>query len=64
MSMIRIARERAKMSQVEVARAIGVTPAALCRYEKGVRKLPIDVAKRLGVLLDVDWWRLLDEVSR
>jgi transcriptional regulator with XRE-family HTH domain len=52
------------MSQVEVAKAIGVTPAALCRYEKGARKLPIDVAKRLGVLLDVDWWRLLDEISR
>jgi transcriptional regulator with XRE-family HTH domain len=36
----RLIRERARLSQADVARAIGVTPSAVSRWESGVRLTP------------------------
>jgi DNA-binding transcriptional regulator YiaG len=44
-------REAAALSQSEIARAIGVTPAAVCRWEGGTRLPRGEPAKRLALLL-------------
>ena len=43
------------MSGIEVGKAIGIRPQTLYRYETGDRKLPVDVAKKLGKVYGVSW---------
>ncbi len=56
-SNIRIARERKKMTQAELAEALGVTSASVSSYEKGgsVPSLPViyKISSILGV--SIDW---------
>jgi transcriptional regulator with XRE-family HTH domain len=51
--LIREARKRAGLTQSELARAVGVQKAAVCRWERAYRAPPHDmliaVAKALGV---------------
>ena len=51
------AREEKGISQVEAARAIGVSQAAYCYYEQGLRDPSLENIKRLSRLYNVslDW---------
>lgn len=40
---MRIEREKRGYLQFQVARRLGVSPAALCRYENEVQDVPLDV---------------------
>jgi DNA-binding transcriptional regulator YiaG len=52
----RARREGAGLSQADIARAVGVTPAAVSRWEAGTRRVPrgavlrtyLEVLERLG----------------
>ena len=48
---LRATRERARLSQADVARAVSVTPAAVSRWEAGVRRPRGEAAKRLAALM-------------
>ena len=50
---LRAARLRAKLSQADIARAVGVTEATVSRWESGVRRPRREEAKRLAALLQV-----------
>lgn len=54
------ARERAKMTQHDLARAAGVTVAAICRYENGKRTPSVSIAKRIGKILSIPWPEVID----
>lgn len=45
-------RETARLTQGEIARAIGVSPAAVSRWEAGERSPRGEPARRYGALLD------------
>ena len=47
---LRAARERAKLSQTDIARAIGVGEATVSRWESGARRPRREEAKRLAAL--------------
>ena len=54
------ARERAEMTQLDLARAAGVTVAAICRYENGERTPSVPIAKRIGKILSIPWPDVID----
>lgn len=61
MENLRKARLAKKLSQKELADELGVTTATISRYESGERKLPVETAKRIAEILEVDWYTLFDE---
>lgn len=46
-TLLRTARERAHLSQRELARRAGTSPAAICMYEQGTRTPRTDTLARL-----------------
>ncbi len=57
---LREAREKAGLSMQELGKAVGVSPAAICRYEQGLRVPKVDIAKRIAKVLQMKWYELLD----
>nr|DAN81458.1 MAG TPA: helix-turn-helix domain protein [Caudoviricetes sp.] len=49
------------MSQVELAEKVGVNYRTISTYEIGTRELPVKVAKKIGEILEIDWWTLYEE---
>lgn len=50
-----------KMSQNELAKKVGVNYRTISSYETGVRELPVKVAKKIGEVLEIDWWTLYED---
>mgnify|MGYP002511082371 CR=1 FL=1 len=63
MNAIRYFREKESMSQKELADAMGLQPTSISRYERGVRQLSVDKAKKMADILKVDWTCLYDDAS-
>jgi transcriptional regulator with XRE-family HTH domain len=63
MSALKFLREQKHMSQKELADALGVQPTSISRYERGVRKLSVEKAKRIAEILGVDWTCLYNEAD-
>jgi DNA-binding XRE family transcriptional regulator len=57
---LREAREKAGMSMMELGKAVGVSPAAICRYEQGKRTPKTDIAKKIAKILSLKWYDLID----
>lgn len=55
MNMLRDLRKRKNMSQADLAKKLGITVTTISRYERGQRKIPVEKAKRLGEILEVNW---------
>lgn len=53
-------RRKRKLTISELADLVGVSGAAICRYEKGDRKMSVDIAKKIADVLKVKWWKLYD----
>lgn len=53
-------RRKRKLTIIELAERVGTSGATICRYEKGERKLPIEMAKKISEVLKVRWWRLYE----
>ena len=54
------ARIRAGLTMDELAEMAGITAASVCRYEHGDRIPKTPIAKRLGKILGVKWYTLID----
>lgn len=55
---IRIAKN---LKQNELAKKVGVNYRTISSYETGVRELPVNIAKKIGEVLEVDWWTLYED---
>lgn len=60
MKKLREFREDAGISGRELARLVGIKEARYGHYETGRRSLPVDVAKRIGKALDINWWEIYE----
>ena len=63
MTAIRLFRERAEMTQVQLAASIGVTQAAVAMWEAGDRKPDIITLKRIAQVLDCTTDELLETIE-
>ena len=57
-------REKRGMTQAELARAAGLTRGAICRLEGGTRLGSIDTWQAIGMVLRVDYRKLLPAPNR
>ncbi len=55
MNRLRVARESRGLSQKQLAEATGITATTISRYETGKRKLTVETAQQLALVLDMDW---------
>jgi len=56
-------RERAKMSQVELAAAAGISQQQYSFIETGKRGVTVNVAKKIAAALGFDWQRFYDDAA-
>lgn len=61
MKKIKKIREKYGLSQKELGEVIGVNDRAVGNYERGIRNLSVDKAKKLGKYFNFDWWRLYED---
>ena len=61
MTRCRKYRLLAEMTQAEAAKKLGRTPAVLCFYETGKRKLPIPIALRMAKVYGCKWTDLYED---
>lgn len=54
------AREKAGLTIQALAEKVGVSPAAICRYEQGERSPKLFIAKRIANVLDIPWYSVVD----
>lgn len=48
---LRSLRMERGLSQIELAEKVGITQAMLCYIERGTRKLNLDTAKKIAIVL-------------
>ena len=54
-------RRLKKMTMAELADRVGVSQPTICRYERGERQMPVDMARKIATVLQVKcWWKLYD----
>lgn len=49
------------ITQRELAEMVGITQGWLSSIESGTRKPSVQVAKKIGMVLDFDWTKLFDD---
>lgn len=60
-SWLRDFRVRAKMSQNDVAKKVGITPQMYNYIENGKRGVTIENAKKIGSVLGFEWTKFYEE---
>ncbi len=55
------ARKKKNLTQEAVASALGITRAAYANIELGRRKPSVCLAKKIGVILGINWPMLFDD---
>ena len=53
-------RKKRGLTQAELGERAGVARQTICEIERGNRKPSIPLAKKLGKLLNVDWYMFYD----
>lgn len=53
-------REKVGLSQKDLAEKVGLKQQRYNHYERGRRELPVSVAKEIGRILEIDWWKLYE----
>ncbi len=53
-NIVRVARQKMRLTQLELAGKVGVHPNTIARIERGVQKPTFATAKRLARVLDLD----------
>lgn len=53
-------REKANMTQAELADKVGMVQSAIAMIESGKNELKVSLAKQFGEILDVDWKKFYD----
>ena len=49
-------RKNKNLTQVDVAKELGVSQHMYSMIENDIRKLSVKYAKKLGALYGIDWW--------
>lgn len=53
-------REKANMTQAELADKVGMVQSAIAMIESGKNELKVSLAKQFAEILDVDWKKFYD----
>ena len=61
MKKLREIRENAGLTRRQLAEFIGIKEARYGHYENGRRELPVSIAKKIGEVLEINWWELYEE---
>lgn len=61
MKVLKKLRVVSGMSQEELAKKVGVNYRTISSYETGARDMPVKVAKKVGKVLNIDWWLLYED---
>ncbi|WP_262123435.1 helix-turn-helix transcriptional regulator [Anaerococcus sp. Marseille-Q5996] len=61
MNSLKKFRKAANMKQKELAEKVGVNCRTISSYETGARDMPVKVAKKIGKVLNIDWWILYED---
>ena len=61
MERLKKLRNKYKLSQKEMGEIIGVNDRAIGNYERGIRSLPVEKAKKIGEYFQVNWWELYED---
>ncbi len=49
------------VSAKQLSEILGIKYKTMLKYSSGERNIPIVTAKKIGKVLDVDWWTLFDD---
>lgn len=60
MERLKEIRERTGLSRRELSRLIGIKEARYGHYENGRRELPVSIAKKIGEILNINWWEIYE----
>ena len=60
MEKLKEIRENACLSRRELSRLIGIKEARYGHYEIGRRELPVSIAKKIGKVLEINWWEIYE----
>ena len=61
MKVLKRLRAVSGMSQDELAKKVGVNYRTISSYETGARDMPVRIAKKIGKVLNIDWWILYED---
>lgn len=53
-------REKAGLSQKDLAERTGLKQQRYNHYERGRREIPVPIAKKIGEVLGIHWWDLYE----
>ena len=59
--IMKAAREARGITQAELAGILGISQRAVAYYEKGERRPPVPMGKRIGEALGIDWTKIYDD---
>lgn len=54
-------RKKKGLYQRQIASLLGIDQSAFSHYEQGRKSPPVDMAKKIGKILDFDWTRFYDD---
>lgn len=57
---IRALRKAHKLSLSKLGEAVGITRQAVSQIELGKSKPDVETAKKLGAVLNFDWWKIYE----
>ena len=60
MKKLREIRENTGLTQRELAGLIGIDKSRYGHYEIGRRELPVIIAKKIGKVLEINWWEIYE----
>ena len=61
MQILKDLRIKKDMTQKELGIEVGVNYRTISSYETGARELPVKIAKKIGEVLETDWWTLYED---
>ncbi len=60
MKKLKEIRENAGLTQNQLASLVGIGKSRYGHYEIGRRQLPVSIAKKIGKVLEVNWWEIYE----
>lgn len=59
--MIKRCREAMGWTQAQLAEKLGISQSGVCRLENGTWRVPLQIAKKLEALFNIEFWKFLDD---
>lgn len=58
---LRDLRKEQGLNQTELGRLVGKKQRMISKYENEEVEMPVSVAKKIGKVLEINWWELYEE---